>query len=95
MTNPKFPGSYSSSPVFDQDTLPDALRRSHSTKSGTWGLLEVISGQITYVVEETGKGKNLREGDLQPIAPDEVHHVEPLGPMQMQVHFFHQKPRLG
>jgi len=94
MTDKRFPDSYSSTPVFDQDTLPDALKHSHSTKSGTWGVLEVLSGQIKYVAEESGKVNELQKGDLQPIPPDEVHHVEPLGPMQIQVHFFHQKPEL-
>ena len=31
------------------DSLPEALRRRHALKPGTWGKLEVLSGSLVYV----------------------------------------------
>ena len=35
---------YRRTPVFDQDTMPAALRREHSTGVGEWGRIGVIEG---------------------------------------------------
>jgi tellurite resistance-related uncharacterized protein len=40
------PEPYNSTPVFDEKSLPDALRNEHRTKSGTWGLLRVLEGTV-------------------------------------------------
>src|SRR3546814_18206009 len=37
---------YRSTPVFDQDSLPGALRREHRTKAGTWGVIRVLVGEL-------------------------------------------------
>ncbi len=37
---------YRSTPVFDEISLPAALRNEHSTKAGVWGLICVIEGQF-------------------------------------------------
>ena len=40
---------YGASPIFDEISLPDALRNEHSTKDGTWGLLRVLEGTVELV----------------------------------------------
>jgi len=35
---------YRTTPVFDEDSLPEAIRGDHSTKQGVWGLLRVLEG---------------------------------------------------
>ena len=37
---------YRCTPVFDEATLPAALRKEHRTKAGTWGLIRVIDGRL-------------------------------------------------
>ena len=37
---------YAASPIFDDQTLPAALRNDHRTKTGTWGLLRVLDGEV-------------------------------------------------
>jgi tellurite resistance-related uncharacterized protein len=37
---------YRSTPVFDEHTLPDALRRRHNTKAGIWGVVRVLEGRL-------------------------------------------------
>lgn len=45
------PAPYRSTPLFDEDTLPNALRNRHNTKAGVWGLIRVIEGELklTYI----------------------------------------------
>jgi len=83
---------YKSTPVFDERTLPQALQKAHSTKAGAWGLLEIIAGELIYVIEESENRRPMRTGDSQLIEPEQLHHVELVGSMQMQVHFFREKP---
>jgi tellurite resistance-related uncharacterized protein len=85
---------YRSTPVFTNDTLPDALRRAHSTKVGVWGLLKVFKGTILYVTEETGECQMVQAPGTVMILPQQLHSVEPQGDIEMQVDFYHQAPEL-
>lgn len=85
---------YSSTPVFNESNLPKALQHAHHTKAGTWGVLELMAGELVYVVEDSGSRQVMLAGDCQLIPPLELHHVELTGPMQMQVHFYRKKPEL-
>ncbi|MEW4468913.1 DUF1971 domain-containing protein [Parasphingorhabdus sp. JC815] len=89
------PAPYKSTPVFNEDSLPSALQAAHSTKAGAWGVLEVLDGSLRYVIEESGDSRLMVTGDLQLIEPQQLHHVELTGPMQMQVHFYREKPDVG
>ena len=86
------PEPYRSTPIFDAETLPTALRRAHCTKPGVWGRLDVLKGSVRYVIEETGEEMVLNAGDFVIILPEQMHHVEPLGDMQMQVGFYNVDP---
>jgi tellurite resistance-related uncharacterized protein len=90
MSTPPLP--YRSTPVFDSETLPPALRKAHSTKAGVWGRLDVLSGTVRYVVEVDNAQSILNAGDFIIIQPQQLHHVEPIGSMQMQVSFFNVDP---
>ena len=68
---------YRSTPVFDQDTLPAALRARHSTKAGVWGAIRVLEGEL----------------ELTCLEPEESHWVEPVGAMRMRVEFYDRPPR--
>jgi len=49
---------YKSTPVFDETTLPAALRREHRTKDGVWGVIRVLEGQVRLVLD-----RGLADGD--------------------------------
>lgn len=85
---------YRSTPVFTNDTLPEALRRAHSTKAGVWGHLKVLKGTILYVNEETGECQMVQAPGTVLILPQQLHSVEPQGDMEMQVDFYHEPPQL-
>jgi len=84
---------YRSTPIFDEDTLPQALRARHNTKAGVWGVIRVLEGELRLTYLED----SLREVLLTPsqpglIRPQQPHFVTPLGPMKMQVDFYDQPP---
>jgi tellurite resistance-related uncharacterized protein len=83
---------YRSTPVFDEATLPAALRREHRTKQGVWGVIRVLDGELKLTFTETGKTQMLSPGAPGFILPDQPHLVEPQGPVRMQVDFYHECP---
>ena len=44
--------AYKRTQVFDQDSLPDGLKRQHSTKAGVWGRLHVLEGTLRFRTRE-------------------------------------------
>ena len=88
------PRPYRVTPVFTEASLPAALRKAHSTRAGVWGVIRVLEGELRY---RTGEPE--RETVLSPdrpglIAPRQLHSVEPLGPMRMQVEFYDAPPEV-
>jgi tellurite methyltransferase len=73
---------------FDETTVPAGLRRAHQTPAGTWGLLRVLAGEVTFSMRtEPPIERNLTAGDIQPIPPRVPHEVRLIGPVRLQVDF--------
>jgi hemoglobin len=85
---------YRATPVFDDQTLPEALRRAHTTKEGVWGVIRVLEGCVRYRIEAHDHDVILSPGTPGLVRPQEPHHVEPVGPMRMQVEFYDHPPVL-
>ena len=87
---------YKSTPVFDDTTLPAALRREHRTKDGVWGVIRVLEGELRLVLDDRpgvgAAGTILTPDSPGLIRPQQAHHVEPLGRMRMQVDFYDHAP---
>ena len=83
---------YRSTPIFDQDTLPAALRRRHDTKAGVWGLIRVLEGQLTLTYLDPPSEVILTPGNPGLVEPQQPHFVTPDGPMKMQVDFYDHPP---
>ncbi|MDB5674306.1 MAG: hypothetical protein JWM65_1288 [Sphingomonas bacterium] len=86
------PQPYRSTPVFDETTLPAALRGEHRTKAGVWGVLRVIAGSVKLRFLAPGLDQVLTVDRPGLILPDQPHFVELLGPMRMQVDFYSEPP---
>jgi tellurite resistance-related uncharacterized protein len=86
------PQPYKSTPVFDEGSLPAALRSEHRTKAGTWGLLRVIEGKLTLVFVDPPREVAVCPGRPAVIPPQDTHYVVLDGAMRMQVDFFHEPP---
>ena len=85
---------YRSSPVFDETTLPEALRKEHTTKDGVWGVIRVIEGQLKLIYVDPPSERVLNAGEHGVVQPQQRHFVEPLGAVKMQVDF-HTRPPEG
>ncbi|RYZ14793.1 MAG: DUF1971 domain-containing protein [Alphaproteobacteria bacterium] len=94
MTEPTSVAPYRSTPVFDEHTLPQALRRDHRTKPGVWGVIRILSGRLKLVITETGETRLLDPGAPGLLLPEQLHFVEVVGPVCMQVDFHDKLPRL-
>ena len=86
------PLPYRTTPVFDQDSLPAALRQAHSTKAGIWGIIRVLEGRLRYVVPDPASEEILTPERCGLVRPEQLHFVEPLGAVRMQVEFYREAP---
>lgn len=83
---------YRSTPVFDEHTLPAALRKRHCTKPGVWGVIRVLEGQLRLTCLEPLSEVVLAPGQPGLVLPEQPHLVTPLGPVRMQVDFYDRPP---
>ena len=83
---------YRTTPVFDETSLPAALRARHSTKAGVWGMIRIMEGRVKLTDVESDSELVLDPDTPGPLLPQQVHYVEPLGPMQMFVEFYDRAP---
>jgi tellurite resistance-related uncharacterized protein len=77
--------------VFDENSLPAALRREHRTKPGVWAVIRVLDGQL-QLQRAAGAAETLHAASPGLIGPEEPHWVTPLGVMHMQVEFYDSPP---
>lgn len=75
-------------PVFDGDTIPAGLLRSHTLKRETWGRIVVSRGELLYTIEEPRE----RHFELGPdrvgvVEPEVRHRVAPRGEVRFRVEF--------
>lgn len=84
--------AYKRTAEFTAKTLPEALKAAHTTKSGVWGLIHVLDGQLLYCLEAPHKGQRLiNPGETAPIPPGIPHRVEFVESGRFFVEFF-KKP---
>ena len=67
---------YRRTPEFTESTVPDALRRRHTTKAGVWARIQVLEGSLRYRILELTREEHVlspeRPGIVEPEAPHEV-----------------------
>lgn len=86
------PAPYKTTPIFDQDSLPAAIRNEHRTKEGVWGLLRVLEGEVRLIFNDNPIPLHVTPATPGVIPPAHTHHVDVIGPMKMQVEFYHGHP---
>jgi tellurite resistance-related uncharacterized protein len=85
---------YRSTPVFDELSLPAALRQEHRTKAGVWGVIRVLEGRLKYSVADGSAETILTPERPGLVLPEQTHRVEPLGKVRVRVDFYDQPPDL-
>jgi tellurite resistance-related uncharacterized protein len=86
---------YKRTPVFDQDTVPAGLLRSHSTKAGVWGVIHVLEGRLRYRIYDPASEQVLTPAAPGIVRPTQLHEVAPLGPVRFFVEFHAAAPPVG
>lgn len=76
------------SPTWDQDTLPAAVRREHRLAASTWGRLRVLSGNLRFTTADEDGGRQLGAGSTQGIPPGLSHALELTGPFRLAIDFY-------
>jgi len=80
--------AYRRTPTFDEDSVPAALKRAHTTKAGVWGRIHVLGGRLEYrVLAPFDTTEVLEAGDRAAVLPEVEHEVAPLGPVRFFVEF--------
>ena len=75
-------------PVWDESSMPAALRRAHRLAAGVWGRLQVQEGRIRFrAATRPPLDVTVDAGASQPIPPEVDHDVEPLGRVRFLVEF--------
>ena len=92
MSNKTPPVPYRSTPIFDEYTLPGALRREHRTKEGVWGVIRILHGQLKLRILPSGEERLLTPQSPGLVLPDQPHLVEVCGPVSVQVDFYSEPP---
>ncbi|BCT69171.1 DUF3565 domain-containing protein [Nitrosospira sp. NRS527] len=79
---------YKRTPVFTEESVPAALTKDHSTKTGTWAKITVLEGKLRYCVAALGADMELSTDNVGVVVPEVPHHVEPLGAARFFVEFY-------
>ena len=81
---------------FTEATVPAALLADHRTKDGSWGLIVVEAGALTYRVTDPRRApaETLLTPRTAPgvIEPTILHHVAPQGKVRFHVQFWRAEP---
>lgn len=81
--------AYRRTPEFDASSIPDGLRKAHSTKRGVWAKIKVLEGQLRYTVHPPlAQAFLLAPENTGIIVPEVLHHIDPLGPVRFYVEFY-------
>lgn len=94
MSEEAAPAPYRITAIFDEMSLPQALRSEHRVKPGAWGVIRVLEGALRYVLIDTREEELLTPERPGLVEPGRLHFVEPLGPMRMRIEFYDREPRL-
>ena len=80
--------SYKQTPVFSEESLPDGLKKDHSSKTGVWAKIIVTEGKLLYRVAALDTEMELSRNQAGIVVPDVLHCVEPLGAVRFFVEFY-------
>ncbi len=80
---------YGESTVFTNTSVPKKLTSRHNTKAGVWGQIEVLFGQLKYIVADDPDNPIILTPEAHGIiAPEQYHYVEVIGPVEFKIAFY-------
>lgn len=84
---PKDVAPYKRTQTFNQSNLPDGFLNNHKTKSGVWGVIHVVTGNLRYTIVEPHYEQMLTPDILGIVQPEQLHNVKPIGDVEFYVEF--------
>lgn len=78
------------SPIFTQDTIPDAFLAEHALAHGHWGVLHVLAGSLRFVNLASAEQHMVSAPDLITIPPRLPHRVAAEGLSRFRIDFFRE-----
>lgn len=86
---PKNVSPYKRTPTFTELSVPPGLLKAHQTKSGTWGSIVIISGELLYrILEPKIEEVSLSPNHFGVVEPQVLHEVQPRGEVEFYVEFY-------
>ena len=86
---PENVSAYKRTKVFSDETVANALLKTHYTKKGCWGKLAVLKGSLIYHIEgEEAESLKIHETNFGVIEPQVPHHIEISGSVEFYVEFY-------
>lgn len=85
---PEGVSSFSRTPEFSEESIPDGLKKEHRIRAGVWGRIVVLEGRLRYRILEPG----IQDEELTPevpgvVEPEVPHEVKALGKVRFYVEF--------
>jgi len=88
---PSTVSAYRQTPVFDENSVPAGLLKSHSTKTGVWGKIIVLEGKLIYRILEPDVEEILLTPETAGVVePTFKHEVVPVQGVRFYVEFYRQ-----
>jgi tellurite resistance-related uncharacterized protein len=84
---PKDVTAYKRTPSFTEEAVPAGLLKNHSIEKDVWGLIQVESGSLEYVIGDD-EVHILMPGKAGVVEPTVTHHVNAIGPVSFFVEFY-------
>ena len=82
--------------VFTSTTIPRGLLKEHTTKAGTWGVINVSKGQLQYQINEPSKTIHILDSKKHGIIEPQIkHEVSPLSDDVEFIVEFYRYPNTG
>jgi len=81
--------AYKKTPLFNEETIPKALLNDHNTKKGTWGLINILEGELVYTIQSDPQEiVRLNKDKCGVVEPEVLHNVQPEGKVKFFVEFY-------
>ncbi len=78
----------SETPILNNKTCPEGIKKAHATAPGVWAKLVVFKGMIEFVYEDTDEKFVVDTTKPFVIESERLHHVNLLWDAEFQVKFY-------
>lgn len=81
--------AYKKTKVFNDESIPQGLLKDHRTLKGVWGVINIIEGELLYIITSNPLEKiKLTKDFFGVVEPEQLHFVKPIGRVKFYVEFY-------